>query len=145
VIVDSHIRRRRLAVALMATTTIGIAPFDMARAQDDNWPRFFSAGYQYCDASLLGNYWGVSTDASKSKAGMMIARGMRDNVEAALADSRRRGNHCNWEDLGYTYDDAVALGRVGGLSPDQAKAKVAALATGGGSRYIDQALGHRPS
>ncbi|MEI9888889.1 MAG: hypothetical protein WDN08_20780 [Rhizomicrobium sp.] len=131
---------RRFAGALLVTTSLTmIALAEPAQASDLD--RFFNSGYTYCDAKLIGDLWGIGVDEAKTQIGMKIRTGIGGNIPRVLRLSRQGGNACTWEDTGLSYDDAVQLADLWGLSePYRAKLKVARYYTRGESAIVTRAL-----
>lgn len=113
-------------------------PADIQGALD----RFFASGYSICDAKLIGELYGSDTYQGKIEIGNKIGAGLVANIPVVLQESRERGARCNWTDLPYGYDDAVALGAVWGMRFDEAKVAAEELATWGRSDVIAAALSH---
>lgn len=90
----------------------------LAQTLQEKLDAFFSSGkYTYCDAKILGNYWGQSVVDAKVLIGQKILSGERgmayleqyqvDAQVKALSDPEP--SVCFFYEKGYTYDDAVAL------------------------------------
>ncbi len=105
--------------------------------------RFFNSGYSYCDAKLIGQLYGTDTYQGKIEIGNKIANGLVANIPLVLNESRENGARCDWMDLGYTYEDAVALGNVWGMRFDEAKVAAEELATWGRIDVINAALSNQ--
>jgi hypothetical protein len=106
----------------------------------DPYEAFFNAGYTYCDAKLVAAFWKTDIDTAKSAMGRKVIEGYQGLIAPLLTQARGVAR-CEWVDLPYTYDDAVALGRVWGVPADRAKVKAAAYYTAGQSRTVEAALG----
>ncbi len=85
---------------------------------------YYDADHSYCDAQMLGAYWGKSTYHAKAKAGEILLDGQANELEFSLAQARRR--HASQVDCwyghdGFDYDDAVALADYWNVSIGEAK------------------------
>jgi hypothetical protein len=109
-------------------------------APADDITAFFTAGYTYCDAKLVASLWQIDIDSAKSAMGRKVVEGNQGLIAPLLTEARGVAS-CEWADLPYTFDDAVALGGAWGVAPDRAKVKAAAYYTAGGSRLVEAALG----
>ncbi len=131
---------KRFAGALLLTSSLTLVALT-APAQASDLDRFFSSGYTYCDAKLIGDLWGIGVDQAKAQIGMKIRTGIGGNIPRVLRLSRQDGNSCAWEDTGLAYDDAVQLADLWGLDdPYKAKLKVARYYTRGESSIVSRAL-----
>lgn len=131
------------AFALSAVISVAAA-ISPAQAQSGNRAidAFANSRYTYCDAKLIGALMGTSIYRGKVTIGQKILNGIGSNMPVVLAESRANGNRCEWEDTGFTYEDAEVLADIWGLStPYQAKLKVARYATNGQTRIVNRALG----
>jgi hypothetical protein len=90
----------------------------LAQSLQEELDAFFDSGkYTYCDAKILGNYWGRSEVDAKVLIGQKILSGERGiayleqyHVDAQIqALSQPEPSVCFFYEKGYTYDDAVAL------------------------------------
>jgi hypothetical protein len=96
------------------TTSPSHNPFLLAYYNPNNANAFFQH-YTYCDAKLLGTYWGKSTFDAKIRAGEKILRNVKWIVDNALRQARSQNNvNCSYYDEGYSYDDAVLLAEYWG-------------------------------
>lgn len=142
----SDARARRFAAALMISTSMVLAADVMSGvavartvSEAEAARYFFDAGYTYCDAKLVAVLWSIDIGRAKAEIGMKIINGIAENIEPLLAEARNVSS-CDFWDTGLTYDDAVYLGSVWGVSVDYAKAKVANYYTYGRSDIVAGAL-----
>jgi hypothetical protein len=113
-----------------------------AQPQAREYDAFFSSRYNYCDARILGEFYGSDADGGKVIIGRKILNGIGTNVPVVLREARNVGYACSWEDTGYSYNDAITLASVWGLpEPYDAKLKAADLFTRGNSQQVRNALG----
>ena len=138
-------RGRRVAIALFLSTALSTAvPMTPAFAQSAQSARaaFFNSQYTYCDAKMVGAFWGLSPERGKIEIGSKIVNRIAGNLPRVLAQSRRAGNACSWEDTGLSYSDAELLADIWGLrTPYNAKVKAARHYTMGRSNVVANALG----
>ncbi|ANV88579.1 MULTISPECIES: hypothetical protein [Cyanophyceae] len=100
---------------------------------------FFNSGkYTYCDAQVLGNYWGESAGNAKVRIGMILL-GEISSPNQLSADQRQARQVavdrlwssqqlCFFDQKGLTYDDAVDLANYwGSQDPFHAKLYVEKL------------------
>lgn len=87
--------------------------------------RFTNAGYQYCDAVVLGNYWGWEVWDAKVAAGRMLSEGQANALARDVRAARQQGHRCSFDDTGLSYDDAEAVAALWGVDVDDAKAALA--------------------
>lgn len=110
----------------------------------DEMGTFFASGYVYCDAKLLGDFWGQDIGETKTTVGWKILNGLGPNVPQILQLARNQGHACEWRDTGHSYADAERLAQLWGMAePYQAKLRVAELYTNGRGDVVDAALGRR--
>jgi hypothetical protein len=107
----------------------------LAQSHEEAMRAFGESGkYTYCDAKILGQYWGESTMEAKVRIGKKILAGPEgmtalDNImpgarEQAANNLNPQSELCYFGEKGYTYDDAVALARFWGMAtPYEAKLK----------------------
>lgn len=116
-------------------------PLLLAYNNTNNADAFFQH-YTYCDAKLLGAYWGKSTYDAKIRAGEKILRGGRWVVNHSLRQARNQSNvNCSYYEEGYSYDDAVLLAKYWGKNtPWDAKLKINNLLKQGYNSSIKTAL-----
>ena len=110
---------------------------------------FFSSKYTYCDAQLLGNYWGQSALDAKVRIGQKILWGDRGvaYLEQFIVDAQGQAlsqdirNLCLYFEQGYSYDDAVALAEFwGDPSPWDAKIRIERNLILGNDEIVQEAL-----
>ncbi len=101
---------------------------------------FFDSPYTYCDAKLVGAFWGIDITQAKAEIGQKILGGYPENIPLILADARKQAQ-CDFVDTGLGYEDAEKLAGIWAVSTDEAKTKVAAYYTNGESRVVLEALG----
>ncbi len=104
--------------------------------------RFWSSGYSYCDAKMIGELYGTDTYQGKIEIGNKIGAGLVANIPLVLNESRERGASCDWADLPYGYSNAQVLAAAWGMDVASAKAAAGDLATWGRIDVIAAALGH---
>ncbi|MBX9456228.1 MAG: hypothetical protein KL863_09525 [Rhizobium sp.] len=85
--------------AALAAGTIG------ARAQDAEVNAFFAAGYDYCQAEKLGQYWSMSPWDAKINGGAKILRGEAKFLRQAARKAAKRFG-CS---TGFNYRDSDTL------------------------------------
>lgn len=107
-----------------------------------DFKRYVDSPYQYCDAVILGAYWGESAGAAKVTIGSKIGFGNADVVDANLADARRRGDRCQFHDTGFVYADAEAVAALWGISIGDAKSRLANKVSLGQRRIATEAVSH---
>ena len=143
---EARARSRRLMAALLMSTALAgtaMAQPAFAQSQQRALNAFFSSGYTYCDAKLVGALWDMNPGQGKVEIGLKFLNRISENVDGVLAQSRAVGHRCDWEDLGLSYEDAQRMASVWGLNtPYQAKMKAAMHYTNGNSYIVDNALGH---
>ena len=111
---------------------------------------FTTSKYDYCDAKVLGALWGEDTFEAKSSIGRMLMNGegalLEEKLtgcrERALSDLDNRDIRCHYNDLGVSYDDAVALSTFWGIDTWEAKMRVEEkyLRDGHSAEFINAAL-----
>lgn len=81
-----------IAAAFLATTSMTVAAVSLTQsayaytaAQQE--AAFWKAGYAYCDAEKLGQYWGMATYNAKLNAGYKILIGDQRYLDEALAEA----------------------------------------------------------
>ncbi|MFZ1743678.1 MAG: hypothetical protein WAT93_12545 [Pontixanthobacter sp.] len=119
-------------------------PFSAQTAQGAQGPAYdvyYSSRYTYCDAAMVGKYWGMDTGSAKAEIGQKILIGGGGNVDSILEESRNAGNQCDWSDVPYSYEDAERISQIWDLGGvEQAKSKITMLATAGHQNWVDAAL-----
>lgn len=114
-------RRYAPAVGAMLLQCI-YAPHAVASYE---WDLYASSGYEYCDAVILGDWWGESVDDAKVTIGRKLGWGNAHIVESDLGSARGEGLRCDFHDTGFVYEDAEAVAHLWGVSIDDAKAALA--------------------
>ena len=89
---------------------------------------YFNAGYGYCDAQMLGEFWGLNPVQAKMLAGkgLLGYRGFARNIPSKLTAARRQyagRGVCNYNS-DFSYEDAVALAAYWKTSVATAKASL---------------------
>ena len=85
--------------------------------------RFFQ-DYSWCDAQMLGQFWGIGPGDAKVDAGQMLQNGEQYLVEDKLSYARQDYSGqglCNFSNEGYSYDDMVAVAEYWQTSVFEAK------------------------
>jgi hypothetical protein len=100
--------------------------------------------FNFCDAKMLADFWDVDVSRSKVLIGQQILADGGAGIPEKLRQSRQAGNRCEWGDLHYDYDDAAKIAQIWTLGggANEAKSKIAMLATAGMQNWVDAALGH---
>ncbi|MFT5684324.1 MAG: hypothetical protein ACI8RZ_005265 [Myxococcota bacterium] len=129
-------------------STIDYNEDDMAA--DDPFTHFVNSSYSYCDAKVLGAMWGEDTYTAKSSIGQLLMQDERDRLDDKLTGCRERALEqldnreirCHYDDVGVTYDDAVALAGFWGIDSWEAKMRVEEkyLRDGHSNTFIKEAL-----
>jgi hypothetical protein len=139
---DTHIRAALAEARNMAD------PEDFEPIQ----PRdiYAASRYEYCDAVVLGGFWGVGAWDAKAKIGLLIGAGQEPDVAATLqrAQLAAASNlsddslRCRYDDIGYSYDDADVLADFWGIDTWDAKVRIEEkyLRDGHIRTHIDEAL-----
>jgi len=139
-------RGRSLSASLLMSSAVAIVLFGQpaqAMPQQRAYDAFFSSGYNYCDAKLIGAIYGQSPDGGKVTIGQKILNGIGRNVSVVLRESRSYGYTCDWEDTGLSYSDAQVLAQTWGFAdPYDAKLKAADLFTNGREQQVRNGLGY---
>lgn len=117
---------------------------------DDPFSSYVNSRYEYCDAKVLGALWGEDTYTAKSSIGQMLMDGEGALLEEKLAASRQRALddlsnrdiRCHYDDIGVSYDDAVALAQYWGVDTWEAKmrAEEKFLRDGNNDQYVRSAI-----
>ncbi|MEQ7155706.1 hypothetical protein [Brevundimonas aurifodinae] len=138
-------RTRRLTSRLLMTSAVAMVLFGQpaeAEPQGRAYDAYASSRYNYCDARILGEFYGTDVEGGKIMIGEKILNGIGTNVPVVLAEARDVGYACAWEDTGYSYNDARVLASIWGFAdPYDAKLKAADLFTWGNSQQVRNALG----
>ncbi len=97
------------------------------------WERYAESRYDYCDATVLAGMWGdTGIDEAKEGIGHFLINGDGELLESKLGWARQnaldnfsnRSLRCHYDQIGFTYDDAVALGRFWGIDSWEAKMRI---------------------
>jgi hypothetical protein len=124
-----------LALGALAATSTTAQAYDQ-----QDYDTYIHSGYTYCDATLLAFAWNTSVEEAKAGIGGKVRNHWSGkDIDEAIAPGRR-GHQCSFEDEGYTYEDAVALGRYWHIAPVAAKAKVDRLLTAGHRVMVPQLI-----
>lgn len=138
-------RARRLVLGLLMSTalsTMALTQPAFAQSERRAYDAFASSRYNYCDAKLLGAFYGLGPDGGKVEIGRKIINGIGTNVPVVLDEARNAGHACEWADTGFSYRDARVLASVWGYDePYEAKLRAAELFTWGQARQVESALG----
>ncbi len=107
--------------------------------------RFLSSGWRYCDAVVLGGFWGQDSWEAKVRAGRKIAWGDRDILEGMVDQARSQaragqGARCSFADSGYSFADARALAMAWSTDIAGVKAMVEDKILWGSYDSIDAAI-----
>lgn len=133
---------KRFAAVLMLSSAMTVVALVEPAQAGGAYDAYVSSGYQYCDAKLIAGLWGISVEQAKVQIGQKIQNGIGGNIPGVLRLARRAGNTCDWDDTGYTYEDAQQLAELWGLDePYDAKLKVATYVTRGQRNIVERALG----
>lgn len=116
----------------------------------DPMSHYASSAFDYCDAKVLGALWGESPFEAKASIGQMLMDGEKSFLEEkltgcqqrALEDLENRDIRCHYDDLGVSYDDAVALASFWGVDTWDAKMRVEEkyLRDGHDDQYVRAAI-----
>ncbi|MGE3306076.1 MAG: hypothetical protein AB7I52_08910 [Rhizobiaceae bacterium] len=103
---------------------------------------FLNEGFNWCDAVLIGAYWGMGASEAKAGAGQKIIDRGKDGKKAVkqIIKEGRKVAQCQWEDTGHSFEEAELLGAYWSISTGDAKAKVARLFTDGDSDKVAKAI-----
>ncbi len=137
-------------ISAIADNSAEIAEILLAQTLQEKLDAFFSSGkYTYCDAKILGNYWGQSVVDAKVLIGQKILAGERSlayleqyQVDAQVkALSDPEPSVCFFYEKGYTYDDAVVLAEFWfEASPWEAKIRAEKNFILGKDEFVENAL-----
>ena len=91
---------------------------------------FFSQGYDYCHAKMVGKAYGVDSYETKVWLGGMLQQGNKSLVEQKLdyarsEAQRKPGNACTFFDTNFTSQDAEKLAKMWKMSFEDAKVTLA--------------------
>jgi hypothetical protein len=107
---------------------------------DANFDRYAASGYVYCDAVILGSYWGESVDEAKATIGRKIGWGNDEVLATDLQSAIDNGERCSFADIEFVYEDAEALAQLWGVSVDDAKAALADKVSTGYTELAQQVV-----
>lgn len=115
---------------------------------DEKYMRaFFDSNLHYCDARLLAAAWGISVTEAKVSLGSKVyyngddASYFSELMAPARASAMQQGQPtCEWVETNYSYNDAEALGCFWGVSPEDAKLRIAQKVTAGEDSKVRYAL-----
>ena len=106
--------------------------------------RFFDSEYCYCDARVLGTFWGEDTSDAKSTIGRKLGWGNKDLLDGMLKEARQaavvRGETCDLYETNYTPEDAAVLSKVWKKSLTESKAQIGTLVISGRDGQVKAAL-----
>lgn len=109
---NTKYRRRlsRVAAAFLMTSSltgvsVSLLQPTFAYSQAEQEAAFWNAGYAYCDAEKLGQYWQMSTYDAKLNAGYKILIGDQQYLDQAIAIAMRSYGCPN----GFNFDDSTKL------------------------------------
>lgn len=92
----------RIGAAVVAGPAIATAFVRSASADEMERGAFFGAGFGYCDAEVLSQYWQMDIDAAKANAGAKILRGEKKFLRQAI----RKANKSFSCSTGINYNDS---------------------------------------
>ena len=100
----------RVAAAFLATSAMTGASLSLVQAayaysQSQMEMAFWDAGYSYCDAEKLGQYWQMATYDAKLNAGLKILEGGQVYLDQALQIAMQSYGCPN----GFNFDDSTSL------------------------------------
>lgn len=106
----------------------------------DPFQAFLASRFDYCDAKVLGQLWGVPVDESKLRIGTKIVSGYPQIVASELDRAFGTAGHaeCEWVELDYTYEDAQAMAAMWGQPVDESKARMTRKVNFGNRALLDQ-------
>lgn len=99
----------------------------------DPWTAYAESRYDYCDAKILAGMWGTDDIGSAKEnigrylldsEGELLEQKLSWAREGALSNPDNRALRCNWQEIGFSYDDAVALGEYWGIDSWDAKLRI---------------------
>jgi hypothetical protein len=111
-----------------------------APVNKDPFQAFIASRFDYCDAKVLGQLWGVPVDDAKLRIGTKVVNGFPQTVGQELDRAFGTPGHaeCEWVELDYTYEDAEAMAAVWGQSTDESKARMTRKVNFGNRVLLDQ-------
>jgi hypothetical protein len=85
--------------------------------------------YTYCDAHMIGKLWGKSLSDGKVAIGAKLAAKKKTALVKLVADARKNAKkkpeaRCSFYDAGFSYDDAMLLGKLWKKDPSDVKSLV---------------------
>lgn len=111
-----------LAAALLLSTSLTAVSLIASRAAlaDEaadaaSLAAFFQHGYGWCDADVLGKFWGIDFYQAKIRAGQKVERG-EHSVLADMLSEAYGGNTCG-QTSSLDYDDATAVATLWMAAP----------------------------
>lgn len=106
----------------------------------DPFQAFIQSRFDYCDAKVLGEFWGVPVDDAKMRIGNKVVAGASQIVASELKEAFAKPGHsdCTWVELDYSYADAEAMAAHWGQSTDEAKARMTRKVNFGNRVLLDQ-------
>lgn len=106
---------------------------------------FFDAGLQWCDAEVLGAWWGTDFYAAKVFYSQKVFAGNQRYAKQAMKLARKaltvNTTLCAFNDLGYDFGDAKALSYRWKTTVEGAMSRVEEAARHGQLKRVDRALG----
>ncbi|ANV89578.1 MULTISPECIES: hypothetical protein [unclassified Picosynechococcus] len=102
------------------------SPLTVSPAQDAT--SLFFEDYTWCDAKMLGEFWGEGPGNAKVSAGKLLQDGDYQTVESKLTAARDYyGGQglCNYTDEGFSYEDMVVVAEYWDVSVTEAKTTIA--------------------
>jgi hypothetical protein len=107
------------------TATQSQARIAQTASNQEIFTAYFNAGYGYCDAQMLGAFWGTTPTSAKLLAGKGLLgwQGFARNIPSKLSVARRenaRRGVCNYSS-DFSYDDAAMLASYWNVPIAQAK------------------------
>lgn len=149
-------RRQAIGGTAAIVATAAIAPLPaLAQSEAAAADAFYASGeFTYCDLKILADYWRPAPDVNntydaKIAAGNKILNGNYNFLKQELASAARQwsanGQRCSFRDADnppYSYDDAARLANLwgGGMTPYDAKLKIALNLEGGGNLWVRSEL-----
>lgn len=94
-----------LMTSSMTAAAVSLTQYAHAYTNQQLEDAFWKAGYSYCDAEKLGQYWGMATYDAKLNAGNKILEGGQRYLDEAIDYAIQRYTCPN----GFNYDDATKL------------------------------------
>lgn len=94
-----------LATSAMTGASLSLVQQAYAYSQNQKEMAFWNAGYSYCDAEKLGQYWQMSTYDAKLNAGLKILEGYQSILNEAI-DIAIQSYGCP---NGFNFDDSKSV------------------------------------